>query len=375
MANKRDYYDVLGVGKSASDDEIKSAFRKMAKKYHPDLNKEPDAAEKFKEAQEAYSVLSDKSRRSQYDQFGHSAFENNGYGNTGAGGGFDFNGFDFSEIFEDLFGGNANFSSSFGFGNSNRRRTSTRGEDVLYRMDISFEDAVYGAKKDIELDLTETCHECNGKGGSGETKCSTCDGTGVVIEEQRTILGMFQSRKTCPNCSGTGETYKETCSNCHGKGIIKTKKQIEINIPKGINNKEQIRLSGKGEAGNNGGPNGDVYIEFYVKPHELYRRDDNDIYIDLPVTYSDLTLGCTKEIKTLDGYVDLKIKEGSQPGDTLRIKGKGIEGTWKNGDFYVVLKLIVPTKLSRSQKQIIEELRETDEESSDAFKKFNKLNK
>lgn len=374
MASKKDYYDVLGVSKTASDDEIKSAFRKAAKQYHPDLNKAPDAAEKFKEAQEAYSVLSDKSRRQQYDQFGHSAFENNGFGGAGGTGGFDFNGFDFSDIFEDLFGGSQSFSS-FGFGNNSRKRRSTRGEDVLYRMEIDFEDAIYGAKKEIILELTDKCSECDGKGGFGETTCSTCDGTGVVVQEQRTILGSFQSRTTCQDCHGTGVSYKETCSKCHGRGTVKNKRTIEINVPKGINNKEQIRLSGKGEAGENGGPNGDIYIEFYIKPHELYRREGNDIYVEIPVTYSDLTLGCTKEIKTLDGFVDLKIKDGSQPGDILRIKGKGIESTWKNGDFYVILKLIIPTKLNRKQKNIIEELSKEEDRNSDEFKKFDKLNR
>ncbi len=371
---KKDYYEILGVDKNSNEDEIKSAFRKLAKKYHPDVNKEADAADKFKEAQEAYAVLSDKNERAKYDQYGHSAFENNGY--AGGTGGFDFGNFDFSSIFDDLFGGTGNFSS-FGFGGNSRKTTrATRGEDTLYRMTITFDEAINGAKKEIILDITENCSKCEGRGGIGETTCSTCNGTGAVIKEQRTILGSFQSRTTCPDCEGAGVTYKETCSSCHGKGKIKNRKTIEITIPKGINTGEQIRLSGKGEAGLNGGPNGDVYIEFKVESHELYKRDGNDIYLELPVTFADLTLGCVKEIKTLDGYVDLKIKEGSQPGDILRLKGKGIKtDSWKDGDFYVSLKLIIPTKLSRTQKDLIKELSDTDLENTDEFKKFNKLNR
>lgn len=371
---KKDYYEILGVNKNASDDEIKSSFRKLAKKYHPDVNKEAGAADKFKEAQEAYAVLSDKNERAKYDQYGHSAFQNNGYSN--AGGGFDFSGFDFSSIFDDLFGGGGNFSSfNFG-GNTSRKPRATRGEDVLYRMEITFDEAVRGTKKEIILEVNEQCTKCDGAGGTGEKKCSTCDGTGVVIKEQRTILGSFQSRTTCSDCEGSGYTYSDSCTNCHGKGSIRNKKNIEINIPKGINNGEQIRLSGKGEAGTNGGPNGDVYIEFKIKPHELYRREENDIYIELPLTFVDMALGCTKEIKTLQGYIDLKIKEGSQPGEVLRIKGKGVAtDSWKDGDFYVILKLIVPAKLSRTQKELLEELSETDLENNEEFKKFNKLNR
>ena len=370
---KRDYYEVLGVSKNASEDEIKSAFRKLAKKYHPDLNKEADAADKFKEAQEAYAVLSDKNQRQKYDQFGHSAFENNGYGN--AGGGFDFSGFDFSSIFDDLFGGSG--FSSFGFGGNNKKSRARRGEDVLYRMEITFDEAINGAKKEIILDLTEICEECSGAGGTGESTCSVCGGSGAVIKEQRTILGSFQSRTTCMECQGSGVTYKNSCSHCHGRGTVKSKKNIEITIPKGIDNGEQIRLSGKGEAGANGGPNGDVYIEFLIKPHELYTRKDSDIYIELPVTFTELALGCVKEIKTLDGYINLKIKDGSQPGDILRLKGKGIKSdSWsKDGDFYVILKLIVPNKLSRKQKDLLEKLDDTGLDDSDEFKKFRKLNK
>lgn len=377
--NKRDYYEVLGVDKNASEDEIKSAFRKKAKQYHPDINKDADAPEKFKEAQEAYSVLSDKQKRSQYDQFGHNAFDNNGnpgFGGAGAGG-FDFSGFDFGDIFDNIFGGGG---SGFGFGSFGGKRSrtrATRGEDLLYKMKVTFEESAFGCKKDITLDIMDICDECHGEGGKGKTSCSHCNGTGTVVQETRTILGMIQSQTTCPYCKGSGNEFKETCTNCKGKGKIKQRKTLTVTVPKGINTGEQIRISGKGEAGTNGGENGDLYIEFTVEPHPLYKREDNNLYIELPVTITDLVLGCTKEIKTLDGYIDLKIPSGSQSGDTLKVRGKGLESAYNGrvGDLYIILKLVVPNKLSREQKDLFEKLSNTDLENSDEFKKFNKLNK
>ncbi len=370
---KRDYYEILGVGKNASEDEIKSAFRKLAKKYHPDVCKEADGATKFKEAQEAYAVLSDKNQRAKYDQYGHNAFE--GMNGHSTGGGYDFSGFDFSNIFDELFG-NSGFSSFGGFGGSKRNR-ATKGSDLMYRMDIDFEEAVYGSKKEIELSVTETCPECGGHGGHDEKTCPDCEGSGYINQETRTILGAFVSRSICSTCGGKGHVYKDVCSKCHGKGKVKVKKDITINIPKGIDTGEQLRLTGKGEAGSNGGPNGDLYIEIHVNKHPLYTREGNDIYIELPVTIIDLTLGTSKKIKTPHGFIDLKIKEGSQPGDVLRVKGKGIanESWGKDGDFFIVLKLNIPTKLTKNQKKLFEELQDTDLESSEEFKKFDKLNK
>ena len=377
MAEKRDYYDVLGVSKNATEAEIKSAFRKKAKEFHPDINKSPDAPEKFKEAQEAYACLSDKDNRAKYDQYGHAAFDNP-YGN--AGGGFNgnpFGGFDFGDIFDDLFGGG--FSSFGGFGGSSNRKTNRarKGADSLYGMKLDFLEAAYGCKKDIELDIDEKCEECNGLGGHNPSTCTECGGSGYVIKQQSTILGVMQTRVTCSECNGSGQVFKSRCTDCKGTGKVRKHKTITIDIPAGINTGEQLRLSGKGEAGINGGPNGDLYIEIKVLPHELYRRDGNDIYIDLPVTITDLCLGCKKTIKTLDGKVELKIKEGSQPGEILRIKGKGInnEDSWKKGDFYCVLKLIIPTSLSRKQKNLLEDLEKTDLEDEFEIKRFNKLNK
>ncbi|MBQ6284729.1 MAG: molecular chaperone DnaJ [Bacilli bacterium] len=375
---KRDYYEVLGVSKDATEDEIKSAFRKKAKEFHPDINKSPDAPEKFKEAQEAYACLSDKDNRAKYDQFGHAAFENPYGGSGGTGGAYQgnpFGNFDFGDIFDDLFSGG--FGGFSGFGGSSKSSSRARkGSDTLYGMQIDFMDAVYGCKKDIDLEYYEECEDCDGKGGHGESTCSECGGRGVVIKQTNTILGTIQTKTTCPECKGTGKTYKSKCNKCRGNGKVKVSKTITIDIPAGIDNGEQLRLAGKGEAGINGGPNGDLYIEIRIKPHEYYQRKGNDIYLEVPVTITDLCLGCKKSIKTMDGLVDLKIKEGTQPGDVLRIKGKGIDNkdSWKKGDFYCVLKLIIPTSLSRKQKNILEELEETDLEDSREFDNFYKLN-
>lgn len=374
---KRDYYEVLGVSKDATEDEIKSAFRKKAKEYHPDINKSPDAPEKFKEAQEAYACLSDKDNRAKYDKFGHAAFENQSYGNAGgAYQGNPFAGFDFTDIFEDLFSGG--FSSFGNFGGSTRSSSRARkGADSLYGMQIDFMEAVYGCKKDVDLDYYEDCDECDGKGGHGETTCSECGGRGYVLKQTSTILGTIQTKSTCSECNGTGKTFKSKCNKCRGNGKVKVSKTITIDIPAGINSGEQLRLAGKGGAGSNGGPNGDLYIEIRVKTHEYYERKGNDIYLEVPVTITDLCLGTKKQIKTMDGIVDLKIKEGSQPGDVLRIKGKGIDNpdSWSKGDFYCILKLIIPTSLSRKQKNILEELEETELDDSKEFTKFYELNK
>ena len=238
-------------------------------------------------------------------------------------------------------------------------------------------DAVYGCKKDIDLEYYETCDDCDGHGGHGESTCSDCGGRGVVIKQSNTILGVIQTKTTCPSCNGKGKSYKTKCNTCRGNGKVKVSKTLTIDIPAGIDNGEQLRISGKGEPGINGGPNGDLYLEFRISNHELYKRDGVDIYIDLPVTITDLCLGCKKTIKTIDGEVELKIAAGSQPGDTLRIKGKGINrsDSWKKGDFYCVLNLVIPTSLSRKQKKLLEELEETGLEDNLVFKRFNKLNK
>ncbi len=368
--NKRDYYEVLGVSKNASQDEIKSAFRKLAKKYHPDVSKEPDCEAKFKEAQEAYAVLSDESRRKQYDQFGHAAFEQ-GAGGAGAGGfngfsGFDFGDFDYSDIMDELFGG---------FGGFGRRKTNrpSRGEDTLIGMRLTFEEAVFGCKKDIKIDVIDECNECHGKGGFNEKTCDRCHGSGTVTSEQHTIFGSFLTKTTCKNCNGTGKTYEKMCNKCHGAGQVKTTKDLEIKVPAGVDTGTRLRLSGKGDAGTNGGPNGDLYIEFKVNNHEFFERDENDIYIEAPITITEAVLGCKKDIPTLYGNVTLTIPAGSETGDKHRIKGKGInnEALHTKGDMYIVLNVVTPKKLSKEQKKLFDELNKTNLED-DSIKKFSK---
>lgn len=369
---KRDYYEILGVSKDSTEAEIKSAFRKIAKKYHPDISKEAGSTEKFKEAQEAYAVLSDTDQRKKYDQYGQAAFE-------GAQGqrGYDYSNFDFSSIFDDLFGGASFGGSPFGgFGGNSRSRTR-KGQDTLLRMNLSFEDAVFGSEKKVNLEVNEKCDECNGKGGFDEKTCPDCGGQGVVNTQTQTLFGTFASQTTCTTCKGKGKVFKTTCSKCNAKGYKRVSKDITITIPKGVDTGHQIRLSGKGELGSNGGPNGDIYIEFIVGKSKLYKRQGNDLYLNLPVTITDLVLGTIKEIKTLDGFIDLKIKEGSQPEDILRVKNKGVSdpNTSREGDLYVILKLIIPKKLNKTQKDMFNELKETKLDNEEEFKTFNKLNK
>ena len=364
--NKRDYYEVLGVDKNATEADIKSAFRKLAKKYHPDVSKEPDAAEKFKEAQEAYAVLSDPQKRSQYDQFGHAAFE------QGAGGaGFDFGDFDFSDIFGDLFGGG--FASSFGFGGKKQSNRARAGEDSLIRMNLTFEEAVFGCKKDLKVDVTEQCPECHGKGGHGEKTCPTCNGSGFETVNQRTLFGVFQSRTTCHTCGGAGVTFDTKCSKCRGNGTIKVNKILEVKIPAGVDTGNRLRLAGKGGAGINGGPNGDIYLEFIVKDHPLFERDGKDIYLTLPITITEAVLGAKIDIPTLYGNVKLTIPAGSSTGDRHRLKGKGIESIQSHvkGDMYVILDVVIPKKLSKEQKKLFEELDNINsEETRKEIKKY-----
>ena len=360
---KKDYYEVLGVSKTADDKEIKSAFRKLAKKYHPDVSKEPDAAERFKEAQEAYAVLSDPDKRAQYDKYGHAAFDQ-----MNGGAGFDFSNFDFSDIFADIFGDS--FGDRFGFssfGGGRKSNRSTRGSDRLMRVDLTFDEAVFGCKKEINVDVYEECDECNGKGGKGESTCKTCHGTGTITQEQSTLFGTFMTRTTCPTCKGKGKSYDTICSKCRGVGKVRKNKELEVKIPAGVDTGNRLRLQGKGDSGSNGGPNGDLYLEFRVKPHQIFERDGNDIYLELPITITDAVLGAKKEIPTLYGNVKLNIPEGSNTGDKHRLKGKGIEDlhSGTKGNMYVVINVIIPEKIDKTQKKLFEELSETDLKTKD----------
>ena len=365
--NKRDYYEILGVSKTASESEIKSAFRKLAKQYHPDVCKDADGAEKFKEAQEAYAVLIDPEKRKQYDQFGHAAFEQgSGFGGFSSGG-FDFSGFDFSDIFGDVFG------SSFGFGRSSKNQRY-KGRDKTIRVDLTFEEAIFGCKKNINLNVSEECSDCHGKGGHDEKTCGVCHGSGEVTSEQRTIFGSFMTKTTCSECGGKGVTFAKKCSTCKGTGRITTNKDLEVKVPAGVDTGIQLRLAGKGEAGVNGGPNGDVYLEFNVKSHPIFNRDENDIYLNLPLTITEAVLGCKKDVPTPYGTVKLTISEGTKTGDKYRLKGKGIEDvqTGRKGDMYVVTEIVIPKKLTKEQKKLFAELSKTnlEDESFNKIKKY-----
>ena len=374
MANSRDYYDVLGVSKNASDAEIKSAFRKLAKQYHPDICKEENAEAKFKEVQEAYSVLSDEKKRKQYDQFGHDAFNQAAGGYGGGYSGFNAQDFDFSDIFDNIFG------NSFGFGSSgsSQRSSKTRGNDKLIHIKLDFEEAIFGCEKQINVTVSEKCSECDGEGGFDSETCSTCHGSGTITQQQRSLFGSFMTRTTCPDCLGKGKTYKRKCTECNGKGKVIKDKTLNVTIPAGVDNGNRLRLSGKGEAGTNGGPNGDLYLEFSVKDHKYFERDEDDIYLRVPITVTEAALGCKKTIPTIKGNIKLTIPAGSNTGDKHRIKDKGIhnETTKHKGDMYVVLDVKFPEKLTHEQKKLFEKLADTNLEDKEIneFNKFVKNN-
>lgn len=382
MAEKRDFYEVLGISKGATEAEIKSAFRKKAKELHPDLHKDdPHAEEKFKEVQEAYGVLSDENQRKLYDQYGHAGVAGNGpSGGAGFGqggfGGFDASGFDFGDIFDSFFGGGGGFSGFSDFGGRSSGPRATRGSDILMRMNLTFEEAIYGAEKKFSLDVVEDCSNCHGHGGFDREECSVCHGKGTVTTQQRTILGAFMSTTTCSSCNGTGHTYKRKCSECGGKGKVKNNKKLTITIPEGINTGDRQRVSGKGNPGTNGGENGDLYIEFVVDDHDYFVRDNDDIYLEVPLTLTEAILGCKKEIPTLYGNVKLNVSAGTNSGDKERIKGKGVDNKYRHhkGDMYVVFKIYTPKHLTREQKKLIEQLDDTDLDT-DEIKKFNKFTK
>lgn len=380
MATKRDYYEILGVNKSASDEELKSAFRKLAKKYHPDINKEADAQEKFKEIGEAYSILSDKNKRSQYDQMGHESFTRSGGASASGGnpfggyGGFNggfssFDGVDLDSILDELLG------SSFGFGRRKNGNSATknRGDDHLAKVKLTFEEAVFGTKKTITLDLEEECDKCSGKGGFDQKKCSTCNGAGRVISEQRTLFGVFQTETSCPDCHGKGYTFAKTCPNCHGQSRVTVEKDLVITVPSGVDESTRLRLSGKGGAGINNGANGDLYIEFIIEEHQIFKRNGYDIYLDVPITITDAILGNEIDIPTIHGTITIEIKPGTQSGDTIRIKGSGIkDDDGHKGDMYLNLIVNIPKKIDRKQKQILEDLADTNLETDSIFNNFKK---
>ena len=362
---KRDYYDVLGVNKDASGDQIKSAYRKLAVKYHPDKNKnDKTAEEKFKEASEAYHVLSNSERKQNYDNFGHAAFENGG-GGRGGFGNFDFSG-SFSDIFEDFFGE--------GFGGSRRsRRSNNRGSDLRYDLSISLEEAYSGKKQDIKFSTSERCDTCSGSGskpGHNAGSCSMCGGHGQVRSSQ----GFFTVQQTCPQCAGSGEMITHPCSSCSGQGKKQASKRLSVTIPKGVDDGTRIRLAGKGEAGSRGASNGDLYLFINVERHDLFKRSDVNLFFEFPISITDAALGTTIEIPTIDGgKAKIKIPDGTQNGKQFRLKGKGMPFMRRGdyGDLYVQVKTEVPVYLNKQQKELLQKFRDIENEKSNpSIKKF-----
>ena len=357
MADKRDYYEVLGVDRNADDATLKRAYRKLAKKYHPDTNPgDKDAEAKFKEASEAYAVLSDPDKRRQYDQFGHSAFENG----AGGAGGFDFSGMDMGDIFGDIFG-------DF-FGGGARRRdpnAPTRGANIRAQVRVTLEEACFGVEKELELTLKDECQTCHGTGakpGTSPETCATCGGKGQVVTSQKSLFGMVQNVSTCPHCHGTGKVVKDKCSDCHGTGYIASKKKIQVSIPAGIDHGQSVRIRGKGEPGTNGGARGDLLVEVYVQPHEEFERHDYDLYSEVKISYPKAVLGGEVTVKTIDGEVACTIKPGTQTGTRMRLRGKGVPSLRNKklrGNHYVDFVVDVPTSVTKEQKKLLQQLEET----------------
>lgn len=351
--SQRDYYEVLGVPKGASGDEIKSAFRSLARKYHPDVSEEANAEEKFKEINEAYAVLSDDQKRAAYDRYGHA-------GLNGFGGAPDFSNIDLSDLFGDLFG------FDFGFGRS-RGRTRTRprqGSHIQYVLDLDFEEAVFGVEKEIEITRDEVCSRCDGnkaEPGTSPIKCSTCNGAGEVRQARQTMFGSMVQVTTCPTCGGSGETISTPCKQCSGRGIERQTRTKTVEVPAGVDNGTQIRMSGEGQPGIHGGPPGNVYLIVKVKPHKYFRRKEDDILLNLDINIAQAALGADVEIPTVDGNAILTIPVGTQPGKVLRMREKGVPHLRSKGrgDQLVIINVEIPTKLSKEQRQLMEQLAES----------------
>ena len=356
MADKRDYYEVLGVDKSADDATLKKAYRKLAKKYHPDVNPgDKEAEAKFKEATEAYTILSDPEKRKQYDQFGHAAFENGGGGAGGGFGGFDFNGADMGDIFGDIFG------DLFGGGGSRRRANNgpMKGANLRAVVHITFEEAVFGCQKELEINLKDTCTTCHGTGakpGTSPETCSKCNGTGQITYTQQTMFGSVRNVTTCPDCNGTGKIIKDKCPDCYGTGYVAKRKKIKVTIPAGIDNGQMLRDRGNGEPGTNGGPRGDLLVEVVVSQHPIFKRQDTTIYSTVPISFVKAALGGPIRIKTVDGEVEYEVKAGTQTDTRVRLKGKGVPSLRNRnlrGDHYVTLVGQVPERLTEAQREAL----------------------
>ena len=362
MADKRDYYEVLGVDKNADDATLKKAFRQLAKKYHPDMNPgDKEAEQKFKEVQEAYVVLSDADKRRQYDQFGHAAFD----GGAGGAGGFDFSGMDMGDIFGDIFG------DFFGGGRRSAADNGPRkGANLRASVRITFEESISGCEKELEIVLKDECKTCHGTGakpGTTPETCTKCGGKGKVMYSQQSLFGMVQNVQTCPDCGGTGKVIKEKCSDCRGTGYIASKKRIKVTIPAGIDNGQSVRIREKGEPGRNGGPRGDLLVEVVVSRHPIFQRQDMNIFSTAPISYAQAALGGEVRINTVDGDVLYEVKPGTQTDTRIRLKGKGVPSLRNKavrGDHYVTLVVQVPTNLNEAAK---EALRKFDAETGDSL--------
>ena len=363
---KRDYYEVLGVSKTATDEEIKKAYRKLALKYHPDYNPgDKTAEEKFKEINEAHEVLSDPEKRKRYDQFGFAGVDPNYAASQGggAGGGFGgFGGVDLGDIFGDIFGGGF---GGFGGGSARANPNAPRkGQDIRVRITLSFDEAVHGCKKNITITRQQTCTECNGTGaapGTSPEVCPDCNGRGYTIQQQRTPFGVMQSQQPCTRCGGKGKLIKTPCKVCHGSGRVATKKTLEVNIPMGIDDDQSFALRGMGDAGANGGPAGDVIVMVTVRPDELFQRDGYDVWVTIPITFSQAVLGDNITVPTIDGKVEYTLPEGTQSGTTFRLRGKGIQylNGRGRGDMYVKCDVEIPKKLNKTQREALKKFEGT----------------
>lgn len=354
---KRDYYEVLGVSKDVDEATLKKAYRKVAKKYHPDMNPgDKEAEAKFKEASEAYSVLSDPDKRRQYDQFGHAAFEG---GAGGGAGGFDFNGMDMGDIFGDIFG------DFFGGGRSRAQNNGPmKGQNLHHTIRITFEEACFGTEKELDLPLQDECESCHGTGAKAGTTpetCSKCGGKGQVVYTQQSLFGMVRNVQTCPDCRGTGKIIRDKCPDCHGSGYITRKRKISVTVPAGIDNGQSIRIREKGDPGVNGGPRGDLLVEVAVSRHPIFQRQGIDIYSSAPITFAQAALGGDVRIKTVDGEVEYTVKPGTQTDTRIRLRGKGVPSLRNKsirGDQYVTLVVQVPTKMNGEQKELLKKFDE-----------------
>ena len=347
----RDYYEILGIAKGSSESEIKTAFRRLARQYHPDVSKEEDAEEKFKEINEAYAVLSDQEKRAAYDRFGHAGVQ-------GMGGVPDWTTMDFSDILGDLFG----FGFG-GFGRSSRRSPNAprRGGDLQYRINLKFEEAIFGADKEIEITRDEICDTCDGTGakpGTSPSRCSTCGGSGEVRRSQQTIFGSMVQVTTCPSCNGKGEVIDNPCSTCNGRGQVRRSRKKVVTVPGGVDTGTQIRLAGEGQPGINGGPPGNLYLVIQVQPHKYFRRQDNNILLDLNINVAQATLGDEVDVPTVDGQDKLRIPAGTQPGKVIRMRGKGVPHLRTNGrgDQLVIVNISIPTSINGEQRELFEKL-------------------